>query len=291
MKTHSQIDEFKLNETNIPNKQFSQIIDDIKKDYNDIREEDNNIFKWRTLEDTVICNAYNDFKVGRKLLSFDLDDTIIEFAKKKSGNSKSSNKNNEESLTFSFDINLIKYKLEEYQEKNYIFAIFSNQNGITLGHIKENEFKNKIDKIFKEELKYPFVVIFAKDKDYYRKPSPGMIDIFKKYFNQNLDFDLNECIYVGDAAGRKKSKTYKRNDFSDSDYKFALNCQFKFFTPEEFFLNIKSDYPKIFNNLHDYDKNNNDIKFNSSLDFEEVFMLISSPGSGKITYAENFLAP
>ena len=45
MKTHSQIDEFKLNETNIPNKQFSQIIDDIKKDYNDIREEDNNIFK------------------------------------------------------------------------------------------------------------------------------------------------------------------------------------------------------------------------------------------------------
>ena len=119
-----------------------------------------------------------------------------------------------------------------------------------------------------------------------------MLEIFKKYFNQNLDLDLNECIYVGDAAGRKKTKTYKKNDFSDSDYKFAINCQFKFFTPEEFFLNEKSEYPKIINYLHDYDQNNNDhIKFDSSPDFKEVIMLIGSPGSGKSTYTENFLVP
>ena len=299
MKTHSKIEKGKMKESNAQKKQSSEIIDDIINDYNDMKEEEkdkNNIFKWRTLEDTVICNAYNNFKSGKKLLSFDLDDTIISFEKKKSKKSKSpdkkNNKEKEESCTFSFDIKKIKSKLEEYQKKNYIFAIFSNQNGIELGHIKENEFKKKIDNIFKEELKYPFATIFAKDKDYYRKPSPGMLEIFKKYFNQNLDLDLNECIYVGDAAGRKKSKTYKKNDFSDSDYKFAINCQFKFFTPEEFFLNEKSEYPKIINNLHDYDQNNNDhIKFDSSPDFKEVIMLIGSPGSGKSTYTENFLVP
>ena len=45
------------------------------------------------------------------------------------------------------------------------------------------------------------------------------------------------------AAGRKKSKTCKRNDFSDTDYKFTLNVEFKFFTPQAFFLNEKSEYP------------------------------------------------
>ena len=161
-----------------------------------------------------------------------------------------------------------------------------------MGHIKEDDFKNKIDKIFNEELKYPFAVLFAKEKDYYRKPCTGMVELFKTEFNENMELDLNECIYVGDAAGRKKSKTYKRNDFSDSDYKFAINCQFKFFTPEEFFLNEKSDYPKIVNKMHDYDQNNNaHIKYDLSPNFKEVIILIGSPGSGKSTFTENNLVP
>ena len=67
-----------------------------------------------------------------------------------------------------------------------------------------------------------------------------MLELFKKRFNENIELDLNECIYVGDATGRKNSKKYPKNDFSNSDYKFAINCQFKFFTPKEFFLNEKS---------------------------------------------------
>ena len=275
-------------------KQSAQTMDDIINDYYNIKGEDcnANIFNWRTIDATVICKAYNNFKSGKKLLSFDLDDTITSFEKKKSGKSKPQDKEAEEPYRFTFDIKKIKLKLDEYKKKDYIFAIFSNQNGITQGHIKEKDFKNKIDKIFTEELKYPFVALFAKEKDYYRKPSTGMFELFKKYFNENIELDLNECIYVGDAAGRKKSKTYKRNDFSDSDHKFAINCQFNFYTPEEFFLNEKSEYPKITNKLHDYDKNNNEhIKFDSSPNFKEVIILVGSPGCGKSTFSENYLVP
>ena len=295
MKTHSKGDKTNSDKDSLK-KQSAQTIDNIINDYNNIKseEDNNNIFNWRTLKDTVICRAYNKFKPGKKLLSFDLDDTIISFEKKKSGKGKSKgpDKEKESSYIFTFDINKIKSKLDEYQKKDFIFAIFSNQNGITQGHIKEKDFKNKVDKVFTKEIKYPFVIICAKEKDYYRKPCTGMIDIFKKYFNENLELELNECIYVGDAAGRKKSKSYKRNDFSDSDYKFAINCQFKFFTPEEFFLNEKSDYPKITNKLYDYEKNNNaHIKFDTSPNFKEAIILIGSPGSGKSTFAENYLVP
>ena len=295
MKTKTNI----KNQKESQNKKSSQIIDNIINDYNNIKGVNNDnidIFKWRTIDETVICKAYNEFKPGKKILSFDLDDTITSFAKTKAGKSKSPDKDKKkdknESYIFTFGLDKIKSKLDEFQKKNFVFVIFSNQNGITLGHIKEDDFKNKIDKIFNEELKYPFAVLFAKEKDYYRKPCTGMVELFKTEFNENMELDLNECIYVGDAAGRKKSKTYKRNDFSDSDYKFAINCQFKFFTPEEFFLNEKSDYPKIVNKMHDYDQNNNaHIKYDLSPNFKEVIILIGSPGSGKSTFTENNLVP
>ena len=50
-------------------------------------------------------------------------------------------------------------------------------------------------------------------------------------FDNNL---LNNIIFVGDAFGRVYSND-KKNDFSDSDLKFALNCGFKYATPEKFF--------------------------------------------------------
>ena len=272
----------------------STIMEDIMKDYDsksNQKEEKIDIFKWHTLENTVLCKAFNNYIPGKKkLLSFDLDDTLITFGK--SGKSKSPNKTKETPYKFTFDLNKVKSKLDEYQKNDYILAVFSNQNGITQGHIKESEFKEKIDKIFTQELKYPIITFFVKEKDYYRKPSIGMLDLFQKKFNNDIALDKSECIFVGDAAGRKKSNTYKRNDFSNSDYKFALNCGFKFFTPEEFFLNEKSDYPKIINTLHEYDKNNNDhIKYDISPNHKEAIILIGSPGSGKSTFTENNLTP
>lgn len=48
--------------------------------------------------------------------------------------------------------------------------------------------------------------------------------------------DMNSSVYVGDAAGRPKCGTRKK-DFSDTDFKFALNLGINFYTPERFFLN------------------------------------------------------
>ena len=295
MKKNSKMDKTKIKEKALEKKDnvSSQIMQDIMKDYDNaeknIKSDKIDIFKWQTLENTVLCKAFNNYTPGKKkLLSFDLDDTLISFAK--SGKSKSPNKTKESSYIFTFDINKIKSKLDEYEKKDYIFAIFSNQNGITQGHIKESDFKSKIDTVFTQNLKYPIITFFAKEKDYYRKPCTGMLELFQKNFNNNVELDISECIYVGDAAGRKKSKTYKKNDFSNSDYKFALNAGFKFFTPEEFFLNEKCDYPPIENTLHDYDKNNNDhIKYDVKP--KEAIILIGSPGSGKSTFCENNLTP
>ena len=295
MKKHSKMEKnTKPKELEKKDNKSSEILSDIMKDYDSIlekKEEKIDIFKWQTLENTVLCKAFNNFLPGKKkLLSFDLDDTLITFTK--SAKSKSPNKTKDPSYKFTFDLNKVKSKLDEYQKNDFIFAIFSNQNGITQGHIKESDFKDKIDKIFSQELKYPIIAFFAKEKDFYRKPCVGMWDLFQKKFNDNAPLDLSECIYVGDAAGRKKSSTYKRNDFSNSDYKFALNCGFKFFTPEEFFLGEKSTYPIINNTLHDLDKNNNDhIKYDVSPDHKEAIIFIGSPGSGKSNFCENNLTP
>jgi bifunctional polynucleotide phosphatase/kinase len=57
--------------------------------------------------------------------------------------------------------------------------------------------------------------------------------------NGNLRPVLEECFYVGDAAGRPKDGAFKK-DFGCSDLKFALNVGIPFATPEQFFLGSRA---------------------------------------------------
>ena len=235
--------------------------------------------------DTVIIKQYNNFQPGEKLIAFDLDDTLINQKDGKKFTYKESFPNDWKTI---YDKKKMNEKLEEFKSKNYIFAIFSNQSIISSGQIREDLFKERIDNIFNEAFKFPFIFFAATTKDYNRKPSIGMFELFENKYNNNIKIDKENSNYIGDAAGREKTKTQKKG-FSDSDYKFSINCNLKFLTPEEFFLNEKVTIPKIKENYHIYDNNNNvHIKYPKDI---EMIILIGSPGSGKSTFCENFLVP
>jgi len=165
---------------------------------------------------------------------------------------------------------------------NCFIGIITNQKGL-----KNKEMINnwiiKIKNILLE-INIDFVFVSLKD-DRFRKPMIGSWEyIYDKIFFQTSNINdilLNKIYYIGDAFGRK-------NDFSDTDLKFAINCKFKSKTPEIFFGILKKDlegsikYPiieyyninqqsKIFKILDKLIKNNDKI----------LIMLIGFPASGK----------
>ena len=97
--------------------------------------------------------------------------------------------------------------------------------------------------------------------------------------------------YIGDACGRK-------NDFSDTDIKFAENCKLKFKTPEIFFkpTNYKQSdkeatisYPNLKYYDHDFLENlSNKISSKIKTKNKVLIMFIGFPASGK-TFLRKYL--
>ncbi|TFY66830.1 hypothetical protein EVG20_g4266, partial [Dentipellis fragilis] len=122
-------------------------------------------------------------------------------------------------------------KLKEVLDAGYAVVIISNQ-GIRSAQL--DSWKKKIALIANALPDVPFHLFAATAKDGHRKPMPGMWreveDIFGK---EGVQIDKEASFYVGDAAGRP-------GDFAATDRKFALNVGIKFYTPEEYFLNLPS---------------------------------------------------
>jgi len=311
----------------------------------------NNNNNWKLIgNNTVYFKNYNNFKPGKYLLSFELEDTLITLK----NSYLNIRKFNPENWKYKYDLKIILQKLNYYMNKNYVFVIFSNNIKINNGSILSIDLQKKIDDIFENNLKIPILYFCSKGDDYYSKPCIGMFELFMEYINNyynninninddnsnndninnkstnnnnNFDFDIKNSIFVGKFENEKKNKN--KVEFSNIDYKFALNCNMQFYTSDEFFINNKKQNKIIYNlkneyklnlyNPHIYDNqnnnhikilinnnyininninninNNNDINTNTNINNNkynynnEMIILIGSHSSSKTTFAENYL--
>jgi bifunctional polynucleotide phosphatase/kinase len=118
--------------------------------------------------------------------------------------------------------------------KDCLVGIISNQKGLK----SQSQISDWIEKIVQIRKVLPIDFVFGSlSDDRFRKPMYGSWEYIKNYF-VGIDWDnlteLKKIYYIGDAFGRP-------GDFSDTDVKYALNCGFKFKTPEVFFSIDKSE--------------------------------------------------
>jgi len=216
-------------------------------------------------DDNFIFGKYKNFK-NKKIAFFDLDDTLITT---KSGKKFPCNGND-----WKFRFDNVKIKLNELN-KNFDIIIITNQAGLK-NNYNINEWKKKINNICKE-IDIPLEIYASIKHDFYRKPNI----LFIKKILEHKKYKLKKSFYCGDACGRI-------NDFSDTDYKFALNLGIKFITPEKLFLDketneLNANYIN-FNNLNfGYTPNE---KFHESKG-KELILLIGCMGCGKSYYCKN----
>lgn len=214
---------------------------------------------WEITND-YICGKSLNFKFKHKIASFDLDGTLI---KTKSG--KTFPVSHDDWKYYSENVVSL---LSSLYNDNYCLIIISNQSRVTNSETQQ-KFKNKIEQILGNN-NFEYMFFCSIKKNIYRKPLPNF---FYDFVTSMENVDFVKSFYCGDACGRK-------NDFSDTDLKFALNCKLKFLTPEMLFLNRQEQIPQI-----TYPNTNckkHDFLFTPST-FPELIILVGCPASGKST--------
>lgn len=222
--------------------------------------------------------SYNGYMLGKtanhkltdKLGAFDLDSTLI--------CTKSGKKFATDKKDWKFYSDNVVNKLKNLVDTGYCIVIITNQAGLNNNN-KINEWKNKIEEIVKT-VKLPIAIYASITHDVYRKPFPTFI----KTIFENTNIKLHDSsFYCGDACGRE-------NDFSDTDYKFALNCNLKFITPNELFDNEAVVIPKInYSPFDEIKKLNKIYTFKSKI--KEMILMVAAPGSGKSTFVSEYIEP
>ena len=157
-------------------------------------------------------------------------------------------------------------KLEELQADGYKIVIFTNQRGLGK-HISIDDIYHKVDTYLAHGAAIDVYISYQGDQ--YRKPIPGMFDIFMEN-----NGPLEDIFYVGDAAGRD-------GDFSASDAQFAYNCGIPFYTPEQFFLNHQDQHAGVLPQLEPPQP-----ALLKRIPTQIVIILVGPPGCGKSTLAQ-----
>jgi bifunctional polynucleotide phosphatase/kinase len=157
----------------------------------------------------------------RRIAAFDFDGTL---AVTKSGTPFP--KNEDDFLLWSKKLPALIKSLKQ----THRIIIFTNQMGVLYNKITPDSVKRRIEGLLELiDSDLSCTVVVATGENNFRKPRRGMFDL--------LSLGDMEGFYVGDAAGRPKTKDRKK-DHSSADFLFAINVGLKFLTPEQF-LEIK----------------------------------------------------
>jgi bifunctional polynucleotide phosphatase/kinase len=214
-----------------------------------------------------------------RILALDFDDTLV--------GTKSQAKFPQDEHDWVPKFDSVREILQKYHQDKWLIVIFSNQSGVEQGKIAAEVVKNRFQH-FIDFVDVPISVFAATGKNHYRKPHTHMWQHMLTTFPSD-DLDLDQCVFVGDAAGRQYGK---KKDFACSDRKFAHNVGLKFLTPEEFFLG-QSPHP-----TWSFDGFNPDTlldgthrsgpKLLVSHHEKEMIILVGAPASGKSTLCAKF---
>ncbi len=235
-----------------------------------------------------IINKENEFvyveaknTINTKVAFFDLDYTLI---KPKSGRKFPKDKDD---YTFMFN-NVIEI-LNKYIENNYHIFIISNQSGLLKEKNAEKleAMKYKLNHIFESiENKDAFTIFLACGENYYRKPHSGAFYFYESLYNVKIN--KKNSFFCGDALGRK-------DDFSASDYYFALNNGLKCYSPEsifenndskkiEYHMNIKRTFLDEAISKKNQKNFENLIAEMNNIEGQKLIIMNGSPASGKSTF-------
>lgn len=231
-----------------------------------------------------MATIINQIPLMRKIAAFDLDGTLI--------NTKSGR---------TFPINVDDWKLfndnvipvlKQLTGKNYSIVIITNQLGVSKNKITVDELQQKIEAISKaidirdqrslqgSSTHINLMAILATNDDKFRKPRIGTWEHIQSLMSSDVTLS-SKSFYCGDAAGRP-------GDFNDTDYKFALNCNIKFITPDDLFESNQFKFT-FYNNpvtfINPIDEYSDPIELPEIKHDKYMIILVGSPASGKSTIA------
>lgn len=230
----------------------------------------------------LMIYTHNECEGREKIAAFDMDGTLI---KTKSGKVFPTNCQDWQLLFDTITGELKKL----HSEENFKIVIFTNQKGIQVAKVDRNEFKKKIEAIV-AKLGVPVQAFVSVAGGHYRKPCIGMWEELKER-NDGVQVNEAESVFVGDAAGRHKTKTRLKKDHSYADRFFAANVGVRFQTPEEFFGKSKEAEPwgppafdpkDLFREgITQLEPQDSPLKSEK----QEIIVMVGFPGSGKSTFA------
>jgi bifunctional polynucleotide phosphatase/kinase len=198
----------------------------------------------------ILMDNITHFIKKNKICMFDLDGTIIKF----------NLKTDKYELLYSNTID----KLREISQNNNIIII-TNQKQLNKQEMFEM-FMIKITNLLTEFTNNDiFVDVYISTKsNKYRKPNISFMELINKKYGNKIEY------YCGDALGRK-------NDFNDTDLKFALNLNINILSPEQLFLGKSIENKIIKYPILNKEKYN----FTYEPNKKEMIILVGYPGCGK----------